>query len=81
MINPVIFSFKPFSLALTLRWYGMLVMSGAVVGARLAEKEINRHGEKAKVFGTHLYGFCKNEPAVEFYHHQSRPVNRVQQRF
>jgi phosphatidylglycerol:prolipoprotein diacylglycerol transferase len=46
MIDPVIFSFKLFGLTLTLRWYGVLVMLGAVVGAWLAEKEINRRGEK-----------------------------------
>ncbi len=48
MIDPVIFSFKLFSLTFTLRWYGVLVMLGAVVGAWLAEKEINRRGEKGE---------------------------------
>lgn len=48
MINPIIFSFKLFSLTLTLRWYGVLVMFGAVVGAWLAEKEISRRGEKGE---------------------------------
>lgn len=46
MISPIIFSFKLFSLTLTLRWYGVLVMLGAVVATWLAEKEINRRGEK-----------------------------------
>ncbi len=46
MINPVIFSIKLFGgLTLTLRWYGVLVMLGAVVGTWLAEKEIRRRGE------------------------------------
>jgi phosphatidylglycerol:prolipoprotein diacylglycerol transferase len=48
MIDPVIFSFELFGLTLTLRWYGVLVMLGAVVGTWLAEKEINRRGEKGE---------------------------------
>jgi phosphatidylglycerol---prolipoprotein diacylglyceryl transferase len=48
MMDPVIFSFKLFSLNLTLRWYGVLVMLGAVVGTWLAEREINRRGEKGE---------------------------------
>ena len=48
MIDPVIFSFKLFGITLALRWYGVLVMFGAVVGAWLAEKEINRRGEKGE---------------------------------
>jgi len=50
MINPVIFSIKLFGgLTLTLRWYGVLVMLGAVVGTWLAEKEIRRRGENGEV--------------------------------
>jgi phosphatidylglycerol:prolipoprotein diacylglycerol transferase len=46
MINPVIFSIKLFGgIVLTLRWYGVLVMLGAVVGAWIAEKEIKRRGQ------------------------------------
>ena len=46
MIDPVIFSIKLFGgLTLTLRWYGVLAMLGAVVGGWVAEKEINRRGE------------------------------------
>jgi phosphatidylglycerol---prolipoprotein diacylglyceryl transferase len=49
MINPVIFSIKLFGgLTLTLRWYGVLVMLGAVVGAWFAEKEIKRRGENGE---------------------------------
>lgn len=45
MINPEIFSFKLFGdLTLTLRWYGVLVMLGAVAGTWIAEKEIKRRG-------------------------------------
>src|SRR5258706_1503208 len=49
MINPIIFSFKLFALTVTLRWYGVLVMLGAVVGAWFAEKEIRRRGENGEV--------------------------------
>ena len=48
MINPVIFSFKLFVWTITLRWYGVLVMFGAVVGAWIAGKEIQRRGENGE---------------------------------
>jgi phosphatidylglycerol:prolipoprotein diacylglycerol transferase len=48
MINPIIFSFKLFNLVVTLRWYGVLVMLGAIVGAWFAEKEIRRRGENGE---------------------------------
>ena len=49
MINPVIFSFKLFVWTITLRWYGVLVMFGAMVGAWIAEKEIRRRGENGEL--------------------------------
>jgi phosphatidylglycerol:prolipoprotein diacylglycerol transferase len=48
MIDPVIFSFKLFVWTITLRWYGVLVMFGAVVGAWIAGKEIRRRGENGE---------------------------------
>jgi phosphatidylglycerol:prolipoprotein diacylglycerol transferase len=45
MIDPVIFSFKFFVWTITLRWYGVLVMFGAIVGAWIAGREIQRRGE------------------------------------
>jgi phosphatidylglycerol:prolipoprotein diacylglycerol transferase len=48
MIDPVIFSFKLFTWQVTLRWYGLLVMLGAVVGAWWAEREIKRRGENGE---------------------------------
>lgn len=45
MIDPVIFSFKLFNIEIALRWYGVLVMFGAVVGAWIAGREIRRRGE------------------------------------
>jgi phosphatidylglycerol:prolipoprotein diacylglycerol transferase len=41
MINPVIFSIGGFSL----RWYGVIVMTGVVVGALIVERELRRRGE------------------------------------
>jgi phosphatidylglycerol:prolipoprotein diacylglycerol transferase len=44
-LDPVIFSFELFGFSFALRWYGVLVMLGVVVGAFLAEKEVKRRGE------------------------------------
>ncbi|MBL8077507.1 MAG: prolipoprotein diacylglyceryl transferase [Anaerolineales bacterium] len=49
MIDPVIFSFKLIYWTITLRWYGVLVMLGAVAGAWWAEREIRRRGENGEV--------------------------------
>ena len=48
MIDPIIFSFKLFYWTITLRWYGVLVMFGAVVGAWITEREIRRRGENGE---------------------------------
>lgn len=48
-MDPVIFQFKLFGGEIVLRWYGVLVMLGAVVGAWLAEKEITRRGQNGEV--------------------------------
>ncbi len=45
MIDPVIFSFNIGSMEFALRWYGVLVMSGALAGTWLAAQEIKRRGE------------------------------------
>ncbi len=47
MIDPVIFSFKIAGLTLTLRWYGVIVMIGIVVGALIVERWLKRYGEKS----------------------------------
>jgi len=41
MIDPVIFTIGKFSL----RWYGVIVMIGVVIGSLLVEREIKRRGE------------------------------------
>ncbi len=49
MIDPIILSFKLINWNIVLRWYGVLVMFGAVVGAFIAEREIKRRGENGDV--------------------------------
>ncbi|GAB4498505.1 MAG: prolipoprotein diacylglyceryl transferase [Anaerolineales bacterium] len=48
MIDPVLFSFKLFNLQVTLTWYGLIVMTGVLVGAWFAEREIRRRGENGE---------------------------------
>ena len=47
MIDPVIFSMKLFGITLTLRWYGVIVMTAVVVGALIVERELKRRGEQS----------------------------------
>jgi len=49
MIDPVIFSFKLFTLQVELTWYGLIVMSSVLIGGWLAEKEVRRRGENGDV--------------------------------
>jgi prolipoprotein diacylglyceryl transferase len=46
MIDPVIFSVEIFGITLTLRWYGVIVMIGVVIGSLIVERELSRRGEK-----------------------------------
>ena len=46
MIDPVIFSIELLGLNLTLRWYGVIVMLGVIVGSLIVERELSRRGEK-----------------------------------
>lgn len=48
MIDPVLFSFKLFNLQIELTWYGIIVMTGVLVGAWFAEREIRRRGENGE---------------------------------
>ncbi|HZM24474.1 MAG TPA: prolipoprotein diacylglyceryl transferase, partial [Anaerolineales bacterium] len=45
MIDPVIFTIRLFGLELPLRWYGVIVMIGVIVGSLMVEREIRRRGE------------------------------------
>jgi phosphatidylglycerol:prolipoprotein diacylglycerol transferase len=51
LIDPVIFSVKLFGITFALRWYGVLVMTGVIVAAWIAERELVRHGEN----GEHIW--------------------------
>lgn len=45
MIDPVIFTIRLFGLEFPLRWYGVIVMIGVVVGSLIVERELRRRGE------------------------------------
>lgn len=47
MIDPVIFSREIFGVTFTLRWYGVIVMIGVIVGSLFAERELKRRGENS----------------------------------
>jgi phosphatidylglycerol---prolipoprotein diacylglyceryl transferase len=49
MIDPVIFTFKLFNFPITVTWYGVIVMSGVLIGAWIAEREVRRRGENSEV--------------------------------
>lgn len=46
MIDPVIFTIRLGSLEFPLRWYGVIVMIGVIVGSLIVERELKRRGEK-----------------------------------
>ena len=48
MIDPVIFSREIFGVTLTLRWYGVIVMTGVIIGSLIAERELRRRGENGE---------------------------------
>lgn len=45
MIDPVIFTIRLFGYEFPLRWYGVIVMVGVIVGSLIVEREIRRRGE------------------------------------
>lgn len=47
MINPVIFTIRLFGFEFPLRWYGVIVMIGVIVGALIVERELKRRGENS----------------------------------
>lgn len=47
MIDPVIFTIRLFGREFPLRWYGVIVMVGVVVGALIVERELKRRGENS----------------------------------
>lgn len=46
MIDPVIFTIDLFGRQLSLRWYGVIVMVGVIVGALIVERGLKDRGEK-----------------------------------
>ena len=48
MIDPVIFTIRIGSFAFPLRWYGVIVMIGVIVGSLLVERELKRRGENGE---------------------------------
>ena len=45
MIDPIIFTIRLFGMEFPLRWYGVIVMIGVIVGSLLVERELKRRGE------------------------------------
>lgn len=48
MIDPIIFSREIFGFTFTLRWYGVIVMLGVIVGSLIVERELRRRGENGE---------------------------------
>ncbi len=44
MINPIIHTFHILGREFPLRWYGVIVMIGVIVGSLIVERELNRQG-------------------------------------
>jgi phosphatidylglycerol:prolipoprotein diacylglycerol transferase len=47
MINPVIHTFNIFGYEFALRWYGVIVMLGVIVGSLMVERVLKRKGENS----------------------------------
>ena len=45
MIDPIIFTIRLFGFEFPLRWYGVIVMVGVIIGSLFVEREIKRRGE------------------------------------
>jgi phosphatidylglycerol---prolipoprotein diacylglyceryl transferase len=48
MIDPVIFTIRLFGYEFPLRWYGVIVMAGVIIGSLIVEREIRRRGENGE---------------------------------
>jgi phosphatidylglycerol---prolipoprotein diacylglyceryl transferase len=48
MIDPVIFTIRIGNLVFPLRWYGVIVMIGVIVGSLIVERELRRRGENGE---------------------------------
>ena len=61
MIDPVIFSIGRFSL----RWYGVIVMIGVIVGSLLVERELKRRGEDPESIWDALVWWVSFGPTIK----------------
>ena len=50
MIDPIIFSFQIFGITIALHWYGVLAMTGLLVGSFIVDREIKRRGGDPEKF-------------------------------
>ena len=48
MIDPVIFTIRIGNLQFPLRWYGVIVMIGVIVGSLIVERQLRRRGENGE---------------------------------
>ena len=49
MIDPIIFTIRIGDLAWPVRWYGVIVMLGIIVGSLMVERELKRRGENSEL--------------------------------
>lgn len=49
MIDPIIFTIRIGDLAWPVRWYGVIVMVGIIVGSLIVERELKRRGENSEL--------------------------------
>jgi len=49
MIDPVLFSINLFGLQLTLRWYGLILMTAVVLGAWLTARQVRKRGGNPEI--------------------------------
>lgn len=68
MINPVIFSFGNFAL----RWYGVIVMIGVIVGSLIVERELKRRGENPETIWDALVWWVSFGPVIK------TPIGNIQ---
>ncbi len=61
MIDPVIFTIGNFSL----RWYGVIVMIGVIVGSLLVENKLKRHGENPESIWDALVWWVSFGPLIK----------------
>lgn len=61
MINPVIFSYGSFAL----RWYGVIVMIGVIVGSLMVERVLKRNGENPDTIWDALVWWVSFGPTIK----------------